>query len=53
MLASIPLQSAQIISVAELGAQLLENVPIMMRVVETDLTLEVLLEIGSDTVVIE
>ena len=53
MLASVTLQSAKIISVAELRAQLLENVPIVPLMFGTNLPSEIFLEIGNDAVVIE
>src|SRR5262245_29657366 len=49
----IPLQSTEIVGVAQLGPQLLENLPIFLRSLQADLTCEMALQICCDSVVIQ
>src|SRR5215472_5719621 len=53
ILNSILLQSAQIVGVAELRPQLLEDVPIALLPLWSDLLLQVPLKVGGDAVVVE
>ena len=49
----IPLQSAQVVRVAELAPQLFEDRPVSLLRLVSDLTLEVPIEIGRDAIVVD
>ena len=53
ILAPVSLQRAQIIGITEFAPQLLEEAPVTLRVVGTDLAFKVTLEIGRDSIVVE
>ena len=53
MLHPIPLQRAQVVRVAQLAPQLLEDGPVSLLPLAPDLPLEVSLEIGPDVIVVD
>src|SRR6266568_8249493 len=53
MFVPIPLQSAEVIRIAQLGPQLLENSPIFLRSLRANLAGEVALQISCHSVVIQ
>jgi hypothetical protein len=50
---AVVLQRAEVIGIAELGAQLLEDRPIALLPLMPDLAFEMALEVGANTVVVE
>src|SRR5436190_19931286 len=53
MFGPIPLQSAEVIRIAQFGPQLLENEPIFLRSLRADFAGEVALQIGCHSIVIQ
>jgi hypothetical protein len=53
MFGSIPLQTAKVVRIAQVGSQLLENLPIFLRPFRADVADEVALEICCHSVVIQ
>ena len=53
MIDPVPLQRAEIVCVAELGAQLLEIIPVALLLIVADVALEIALHVGDDVVVVD
>ena len=53
MIDPVALQRAQIVRVAELGAQLLEIIPVALLLLVADVALEIALHVGNDVVVVD
>jgi len=52
-LQAVALERAEIICVAEFGADFFKKIPVVLLALRANLLLQMMLEVGSDTVVIE